>query len=183
MPATKTTTQPYPPGTEWTFTSRRNPSFTQTTQLVLYPEPDGSAMSDDYLPDEADAATLWRKWVNQYAVTYHQRYPDKYRLGEVPILWAVTKPSFGGVFEAAPHAPNVLSEDFLTHYTHPTHAKNGEPINWARLLVMDKAWNDTGADKGGFIQEATGWKPAPLQSRMDFVTVGRAAGLYVPDLR
>jgi hypothetical protein len=86
------------------------------------------------------------------------------------------------VFEAAPFAPNVLSEDFLTHYTLPAHAKTGERLNWARLPVLDRGWNETTADKGGFIQEATGWKPSPLQPTMDYLAIGRAAGLYVPDL-
>ncbi|MBC2868546.1 hypothetical protein H1R13_27335 [Streptomyces mexicanus] len=62
------------------------------------------------------------------------------------------------------------------------HAETGERVNWMRLPVMDRGWNGTTADKGGFIQEATGWKPSPLQPTMDFIQIGRAAGLYVPDL-
>ena len=182
MSITKTTVQPYPPGTKWTFTTRGH-DYTPTKELVLYPEPDGSSMSDEFLPEEASATELWRMWVDRYAVTYHQRYPDKYRLGEVPIYWTITQPSFTGTFEAAPHAPNVLSENFLTHYTHPVHAETGEKLNWARLPVMDKAWNATAADKGGFIQEATGWTPSALQPTMNFLQIGRAAGVYVPDLR
>lgn len=181
MSSSKSTVQPYPPGTEWSFTTRRG-SYTQTAELVLYPEPDGSAMSDDYLPEDTSALELWRKWTMQYAVTYHRRYPEKYRLGEVPIYWTITQPSFSGIFEAAPHAPNVMSEDFLTHYTHPVHTVTGERLNWLRLRVMDRAWNETAADKGGFIQEATGWKPSPLQPTMNFLHIGTAAGVYVPDL-
>ncbi|WP_202036272.1 hypothetical protein [Streptomyces mexicanus] len=179
MLSTKTTVQPYPPGTQWTFTTRRG-TYTQDAELILCPEPDGSSMSDDYLPDEISAHELWRMWVDRYAVTYHQRYPEKYRVGEVPIFWTVTSGS--GVFEQAPHSAHGLSEDFLTHYTHPVHAETGERVNWMRLPVMDRGWNGTTADKGGFIQEATGWKPSPLQPTMDFIQIGRAAGLYVPDL-
>jgi hypothetical protein len=181
MPRTKTTVQPYPPGTQWTFTTRRG-TYTRTEELVLYPEPDGSSMSDDFTPDEADADELWRMWVDRYAVTYHQKHPDQYRLGEVPIYWTVTLPSFTGVFEAAPFAPNPLAEDFLTHYTLPMNTETRERINWVRLPVMDRGWNATTADKGGFIQEATGWKPSPLQPTMNYLSIGRAAGLYVPDL-
>ncbi|MFF9287546.1 hypothetical protein [Streptomyces griseosporeus] len=177
---TKTTVQPYPPGTQWTFTARGGRTFTE--ELVLYAEPDGSSMSDDYLPEEADAEQLWREWTDRYAVTYHREQPDRYQLGEVPIYWFVTTPSFTGRFEAAPFAPNVLPENFLSHYTLPMNAETGERINWVRLRVADRGWNKTTADKGGFIQEATGWKPSPLQPTMNFLSIGRAAGLYVPDL-
>lgn len=182
MPNTKTTVQPYPPGTQWTWTNPRS-GHTWTEELVLYAEPDGSSMSDDFLPDEATAAELWRMWVDRYAVTYHQREPEKYRLGEVPIYWYVTLPSLRGVFEGAPYARNALSEHFLTHYTHPVDAETGEPLSFMRLPVLDRGWNATCVDKGGFIQEATGWKPSPLQPTMDFLAIGRAAGVYVPDLR
>jgi len=40
------------------------------------------------------------------------------------------------------------------------------------LPIADMSWNDERADKGGFIQEATGWKPAILQPY-----------LYLPALR
>ena len=39
----------------------------------------------------------------------------------------------------------------------------GEELNWLTLPVVDKLWNRKRADKGGFIQEATGWKPAIFQ--------------------
>ncbi|WP_328491313.1 hypothetical protein OHS59_44295 [Streptomyces sp. NBC_00414] len=32
---------------------------------------------------------------------------------------------------------------------------------WLRSTVLDRGWNNSTADKGGFIQEATGWKPSP----------------------
>ena len=40
---------------------------------------------------------------------------------------------------------------------------NGERLNWLLLPVEDKLWNAKQANKGGFIQEATGWKPSILQ--------------------
>jgi hypothetical protein len=36
-------------------------------------------------------------------------------------------------------------------------------MNWFMLPVVDKLWNSERFDKGGFIQEATGWKPSILQ--------------------
>lgn len=194
MPPAKTTVQPYPPGTEWTFTTRRG-SFTQTVELVLYAEPNYSSITNDYLPEEISATELWRIWVDKAANSAHEQWPQLYRPGEVTILWTVTQPSFTGIFEAAPHTrplppdPELVKlfgryeeENFLTHYTHPEHAETGERLNWLRLPVLDRGWNATTADKGGFIQEATGWKPSPLQPTMDVVQIGRAAGLYVPDL-
>jgi hypothetical protein len=193
MPPAKTTVQPYPPGTKWTITSRYG--HTQTEELALYAEPNYSSITDDYLPDEISAAELWRMWVDLAANKAHEKWPELYRPGEVTILWTVTKPSFSGIFEGVPHArqlpqdPELLKmfgpykpEDFLTHYRTPVNAETGEPINWLRLPVLDRGWNATASDKGGFIQEVTGWKPSPLQPTMDVVQIGRAAGLYVPDL-
>lgn len=194
MPPAETTVQPYPPGTEWTFTTRRG-DFTQTLELVLYAEPNYSSITDDYLPEEISATELWRIWVDKAANSAHERWPQLYRPGEVTILWTVTQPSFTGIFEAAPHTPPLpqdpelvklfgpyKEENFLTHYTHPEHAETGERLNWLRLPVVERGWNSERADKGGFIQEVTGWKPSPLQPTMDVVQIGRAAGLYVPEL-
>ncbi|MET8571872.1 hypothetical protein [Streptomyces sp. NPDC004783] len=189
----KTTTQPYPPGTRWTVTSRHG--HTQTTELALSAEPNYSTITDDYTPDEISAAELWRIWVDTAANKAHEQWPDLYRPGEVTILWTVTTPAFMDIFEGAPHTrplpqdPELLAlfgpykeENFLTHYRTPVNADTGEPINWLRLPVLDRGWNATAADKGGFIQEVTGWKPSPLQPTVDVVQIGRAAGLYVPDL-
>lgn len=188
------TTHPYPSGTKWTIAGRRH-DHVQTEELVLYAEPNYAAIADDYLPDEISAAELWRIWVDKVANKAHEQWPQVYRPGEVTILWSVTQPSFTGIFEAAPYARALPQdselvkmfgpyerEDFLTHYKTPVNAETGEPINWLRLPVLDRGWNETAAHKGGFIQEVTGWKPSPLQPTMDVVQIGQAAGLYVPDL-
>lgn len=175
----RSTVQPYQANTQWTFSSRRS-EHTRTVELVLYAEPDGSSMSDDYRPEDTSAQELWRMWADRYAHAYHRDYPSQYRPGEVPIYWYVTQPTFRGTFEASPHAPNALSEDFLSHYTHPRHAETGDPVNWLRLPVLDRGWNAAVADKGGFIQEATGWKPSPLQPTMDVAQIAAAASLYMP---
>jgi hypothetical protein len=157
--------------------------YENSNALALYWEADGSAMSDDYLPEEADAQQLWKQWATRYADRYHQQQPDVYAPGQVPIFWFATSVQ-GGTFEAAPHQilpPDFpMFEDFLTHFTAPVHADTGERINWNRVSVCDFAWNAERGDKGGFIQEATGWKPAPLQRVMDVRQVASAAGIYVP---
>lgn len=177
------TVQPYPSTARWTFHSTRS-GHERTVQLALYWESDGSAMSDDYAPDEADASELWRKWVDRYAAKYHQESPETYAPHHVPIYWFVMSVGGGGTFEAAPHQtlPDsfLQRQHFLTSYTEPVHAVTGEPINWLRLPVLSRGWNASQADKGGFIQEATGWKPSPLQPVMDVRQVARAAGIYAP---
>lgn len=190
-PAVKTT-QPYPPGTKWTFDVKGH-DHTFTEELVLYAEPAGCWITDDYTRDEIDARTLWQMWVDQQVNAFHEKWPDLYRPGEVPISWYVTQPTFVGIFEGAPHTLDLRKlpgepysdfpqEDFLTHYRHPAHAETGEKLNWLRLPVADRGWNPTAGHKGGFIQEVTGWKPSALQPTMDVVHIGAAAGLYVPDI-
>ncbi|MGW1468457.1 hypothetical protein ACWCPT_29445 [Streptomyces sp. NPDC002308] len=187
------TLSPYPAGTLWTFTGRPR-GRTQTVELALYAEPDGSSLSDGYLPDEITAEALWRLWTDQAADQHHKDHPEQFHPGEVPIHWSVTLPGIKGVFEAAPHRPARLTtsglldadferEDFLTHYSHPVHAETGERVNWLRLPVIDLGWNASATHKGGFIQQATGWKPSALQPTMDVRQIGAAAGLYVPPPR
>lgn len=184
------TVRPYSPGTQWTFQARGT-DYVQTQELALLPEPDGSSISDEYLPGEISAQDLWQMWVDKYADAQHERQPGAYDPGEVRILWTVTTPAGGGVIELSPHSYDSRatrtgayepSENFGTIYTHPVHAVTGEPLNWLRLRVLDRGWNETVSHKGGFIQEATGWKPSPLQPAMDVRQIGAAAGLYVPPL-
>lgn len=190
------TAQPYPAGTKWQFSYRKT-GFEFTEELVLYAEPDGSAITDEYIPSDINAQALWKMWVMQCVDSAHKRWPELYRPGEIPISWYVTRPDILGVFEGAPHARDRLlfsgmmsdfgqgatrREDFLTHYTDPVHAVTGELLNWLRLPVLDRGWNSRRADKGGFVQEATGWKPSPLQSTVDVRLLGAAAGLYVPPI-
>lgn len=190
MNAPHQTVRPYAPGTQWKFQARGT-SYTQTTELVLLPEANGSSLSDEYLPDETPAQDLWVMWANKYADYQHEQNPADYHPGEVRIYWTVTTPTVQDVFELAPHSFDSRatrtgayepSENFATVYTHPVHAVTGEPLNWMRLRVLDRGWNTSVANKGGFIQEATGWKPSPLQPTMDVRQIGAAAGLYVPPL-
>ncbi|MFC9249499.1 hypothetical protein ACFT7S_37270 [Streptomyces sp. NPDC057136] len=137
------------------------------------------------------AQQLWGMWADQYADYQHKKQPADYYPGEVRIHWTVTTPTIQNVLELAPHSLDSRAtrtgayeppENFATIYTHPEHAVSGEPLNWMRLRVLDRGWNATVSHKGGFIQEATGWKPSPLQPTMDVRQIGAAAGLYVPPL-
>jgi len=117
-----------------------------------------SAMSDNYTPDEVDAGDLLRIW----ATDARKRYAD----GLIPIVWFVDSDEGKSEFMpfqefGAANTPRL--KNFLTYFTWPTNSKTDQPLNWLELPVADKRWIAGRADKGGFIQEATGWKPGILQ--------------------
>jgi hypothetical protein len=126
--------------------------------LVAYWEVSLDTISDDYTPQEIDAQTLFKKWVK----LVHLKYPN----GLIPIHWFVEQPGRTQTefmpFEFK-HYPTLMNENFLTFYNWPVNSLTGERLNWLELPVIDKFWNSTYAEKGGFIQEATGWKPSILQ--------------------
>ncbi|WP_392838726.1 hypothetical protein [Streptomyces sp. LN500] len=207
MDAPPRTVLPYGPGTRWTFAYKET-GFTQTQELALVYDVSGSSVTDECDPAETSAQELWAAWVAAQVDTLHKEWPDLYRPGEVHISWGVTCPDENTISEHAPHAkphpgpnPKNMSssereahrfiygdgedgyyEDFLTHFTHPVHVVTGERLNWLRLPVLDRGWNAAVANRGGFIQEATGWKPSPLQPTVDVRQIGAAAGLYVPPM-
>lgn len=125
--------------------------------IVAYWEVSLDPISDEYTPQEMDARELFNKWVKQAC----GKYPNEL----VPIFWFVQCEEHGK-FEGMPfqfkHFPG-MDEDFLTFFTWPINSVTGEWLNWLTLPVVDKLWNSKRADKGGFIQEATQWKPAILQ--------------------
>jgi len=111
-------------------------------ELLAYWEVEGDPISDNYTPEEMSAVR-----------------------GLIPIYWFVSC-SAHGIFESMPfqHAHvQEVGENFLTHYDWPVDPKTGGQLNWLTLPVVDKRWNRRQAAKGGFIQEATGWKPGILQ--------------------
>lgn len=162
----------------WEFKSRLS-GYRKEEPLRLYWELYCDPVSDDWLPDEIAAEELWRLWLTRYprdedAETY-------FGPGAMRIWWFVDGLS---VFESAPFqhpsASRYSTEDFLNHYSVPRSAATGEPIQWTRLPVIDKLWRSGRADKGGFIQEATGWKPSPLQPFVNVLQLARAARLAQP---
>lgn len=153
----------YDSSNEWVFTSRRG--YERQSDLQLYWEVNCTSMSDDYLPSEIDAIDLLRMWRRKYA-------PGD----QVPIYWSIWP-----MHETAPFQPSEIAwadgRNFLTYYSWPTNVATGERLNFNRLPVMDFAWNEERGDKGGFFQEATGWKPAPLQPYAPVKQILAAAGL------
>jgi hypothetical protein len=149
----------------WTFAGRHG--FQRTMPLYLGWEVNCSAVSDDFDPDETDEFQLLDYWARRYGED------------QVPIYWSILP-----IYETAPHqAHPSFSSDFLTYYTWPHHPDTGELLNFLRLPVVDKAWTHEQADKGGFIQQATGWKPSALQPYVATAQLFAAAGMARPTLR
>jgi hypothetical protein len=129
----------------------------RTRALVRY----NDALSDDYDSDEIDARGLWRIWRERSPTG--ERAETRWGEGAVRLSGLV---SGDAAFGCAPFAVDISgyeSEPFLDHYTVPIEVATGDPIQWMRLAIGDKWWRDGRNDKGGVSQEATGWKPSPLQ--------------------
>ena len=148
---------------EWTWRNRRG-GGERKGGLELYWEVSWDPISDDFTPDYTDADSLLERWV--------RKQTDRI----ARVSWFVQGP---GTFESAPflrHPDYPDEHDFLTRYTWPTNSRTGERLRWAQLPVVDKLWNAERADKGGFIQQATGWKPGPFQTTLDWPMLLRLSG-------
>lgn len=145
--------------TMWRFHGRQyHDPEGRVGELFAYWEVESDPISDDYTTDEISAQELLDMWVAKVA----PHHPD----GLIPITWHVEGPDVA-VGEVMPfqyeHFEGSLDEDFLTFFTWPVNAATGARLNWFELPVVDKLWRPGSAEKGGFIQEATGWKPSILQ--------------------
>lgn len=97
------------------------------------------------------------------------------------ILWFVFSPDGEGIFEAAPFSRSDPEQrDFLMYFSWPED-ENGDRLRWTSLPVRDKLRRPDHADKGGFIQELTGWKPSPLQRLADVDRLAVACDLPAPN--
>lgn len=141
----------------WTF-RRLESDFSWEGPLLAYWEVLLDPISDAYTPAGISAADLLDRWAREA----RRECPG----GLVPIFWFLECAS-QIKFEPLPFqlhlAPGAAEKDFLSFYTWPVNAKTGEDLNWLTLPVVDKWWNSARCTTGGFIQEATGWKPAILQ--------------------
>lgn len=144
----------------WTYRSRSS-GRTVTGALTLSWGVSGSAISNDFIPSQISAIELFDRWVGRYGADNN---------GQPSIYWSAHPEG-----EAAPFQPEWNSDNFLTYWTHPTDSATGAPLNWLALPVNDKHWSTLGRDKGGFIQEATGWKPSALQPSVSAAALRAAA--------
>ena len=153
---------PYPPAERerWSYYNVRF-GVRKESALQLWWEVAGDPYSDDYSSDEIAAPELFTKWMNY--VERENLFYDPPGVGWLRIAWLVLAAD-RDLSEFAPF--DVLKpdrENFLTYFSWPVSVTTGERLNWLRVPVVDKHWNAARGDKGGFIQEATGWKPSALQ--------------------
>lgn len=153
----------------WEFRSLQGGPV-RRAELVAFWEVQLDPISDDYTPNEISADDLFGRWV--------AKVEPETANGLVPIYWSVGSPERGGgIFEQMPFQfPHFMAEDFLTRLSWPVDSRTGERLNWLTLHVVDKRWNKSRADKGGFIQEATGWKPSILQPYVYLGSLTRSRG-------
>lgn len=130
-----------------------------TGTLEVHWEANFSSMSDDYTPDEISAKKLFEKWVSKV----RDKHPD----GLVHISWFIhVKGDRISSLEFMPFQYFPLEnkpKNYLDRWSHPVDCETNEPIDFLSLPVPNKFWNLKRYDKGGFIQQATGWKPSMLQ--------------------
>lgn len=119
----------------------------RTEPLCLDYEVNCSSMSDDWIVDEIDAFDLFDMWFD--------RYYDKFS-GQAPIYWFVAGPS---VFESA--IPQ-FGPAWDSYYYPPIEASTGRRVPLCALPVRREHWCEKASDKGGFIEEATRWRPTPF---------------------
>lgn len=129
--------------------------FTTTQPLWLYWEVNRDPIADDYYVEERSAGQLYRQW-------RRGAKGDRER-----IYWYVEG---DGICETA--QPGMYDVDvvdpandhwFATYYYPPLEERSRAVVPLQCLPVRDKHWCSSGDAKGGFIQEATGWKPQPFQ--------------------
>jgi hypothetical protein len=161
----------------WYFVHKGSGGTEWRGELGLDWEVNTTAYSDDFTPDETDAYELWDLWMREYGRTYEHKQLGK---GWIPIYWSVKGLGALRIHEQAPFANEFLDEEtenFLTHFTWPKNEDTGTDLRWTTLPVVDKQWLPGHADKGGFVQEATGWKPGALQPVVYLPNLSKAARL------
>jgi hypothetical protein len=168
MPA-KTTTP------TWTFHTLAS-GHERTTELTLFWELDGDPMTDDYLFEDISAIDLWSRWRRQYPKDTDVE--KVFGPGAMRIWWFVAGDR---LLEGAPFQDNRgvshPGGNFLEYFSWPEDARTRERVRWSALPVADKLWRKGRADKGGFIQEVTGWKPSPMQPFVNIHQLEQMAGL------
>ena len=176
--------------TIWEWRSRST-GVVRRAPLYLHWKADGDEVSESCNPEEMDGPAVWRLWID--TLVANNRLETIAGPGWVRLYWYVrglrvgTFPTVppdvaGGLFACTERSLMATHQAFLDYFTWPVHLVNRTPVNWLRLPVPDKYWNADRMSRGGFIQEATGWKPAPLQPFIHIPTMARCAGLYAPRL-
>jgi hypothetical protein len=150
--------------TLWTV-ENRDGKYTRDTTLWLEYEVAGSIMGDDYSLNDMSPDEMFREYVREFTDSKLDSENDL-PSGYAHITWSVIGKDLGP--ELAPFQPDRWPsmpeyEDYLTFFKWPVNAATGERADFLTMPVRSMQWNRTQRDRGGFIEEATGWKPAALQ--------------------
>jgi hypothetical protein len=162
----------YPETTRWRFRSRSD-GHEITSTMALAWECSYSPISDDFYPDDTSAEELYHRWLailEGSDTAWHESLGRPW----LDLWWLVEGDAFA--LEAVPFPAIEERRNFLDYWTWPRDAETGEPLNWNRLPVGDQLWIPGRADKGGFVQSATGWKPSALQPVVNVDVLGQARG-------
>ena len=165
----------YPLDSQWIFFLRESSYYRRSERLMLAWEANGDSITDTLTPTEVEAEELLQRWVRRLETC--NGWSESLGKPWVDLRWfVVMAPDHRGL-EGAPFQVNKLEpvlQDFLSFFTWPEHATTGEPLNWLRLPVLERLWRPGRGDKGGFIQEATGWKPSALEPYLNVELLLRA---------
>lgn len=167
----------------WLFSNRRGRRFKSPLQLRWHLTDD--AISDDFRVEDIGAEDLWHEWRSRLG--RDKGAEAQFSPGAVRITWFVCG---DGILELAPSqerppATSPFETTFLDRYSWPRSADGSQRLQWARLPVEDKSWRRGTLPrdqirKGGFIQEVTGWKPAPMQPYVNLSNLARMTDLSTP---
>ena len=157
-----------------TFTSRIN-GHTKSGSLIAYYYVNYESITDDYDLDEISAFDLYKRW---------RALAEKRNEDTIEISWTVAG---CGTFDPHPLAQHhwtriePYNKTWVDIYTDPWRT-DGEPFRWLDLPIVYKRWNaqyPQARDKGGFIEELTGWRPAPLQPFLNLRQIDALVGMSV----
>lgn len=144
--------------------------------LELYWELNWDSITDDFFVDEISPEELWAVWRQKSQPDANAEH--LFGPGARRIRWYV---GGGTCFEGAPFQEErndpCAGSTFLDHYTWPVDPDTGSRLIWSKLAVIDRLWRPGRGDKGGFIQELTGWKPSPFQPFVNINTLEQMAGI------
>ncbi len=140
---------------KWKFYNTHN-NKELTSELIAYYQLQDDSITDGHTPEDITAYDLFSMWVNRI----EEKCPNQL----ISISWGFyLSQSYENIPYQFPHEGYEETENFLKYFTWPVDNTTGKKLNWLSLPVADKQWNSKGADKGGFIQEITNWKPSILQ--------------------
>jgi len=155
----------YGPNATWVFRDPVGHQVLQNQRIWLeWDVEDGAFYAQNWVPAEISALELFERWRREVVGGS----------GAAALFWTVCAESGWGrrrdiaryPFAVQHHL--VAGRSFGELFTVPVSEQTGETIRWERVSVADKRWRAGRVDSSGFVQEALGWSPHPLQPVFDF---------------